>query len=145
MVAVLDKPNTIPGIYIPQKVWLEMNAVEDACDVLVQMEDGNVFTALFVVVPYIKRQMDLFSRMTNDFSDTTSVRYATLDMPHVVVEELTRDTIEDAVDNLIALGTFGSTFVRVTEDDKGRTMSDCERATQEVAAVVISDVLRVNA
>jgi hypothetical protein len=82
---------------------------------------------------------------------TPAVRYATLEHPHILVESLTRDIIEDAIDNLIALDTFLSLFTQVTEDELSDETQDSRttslpgsRATQEVAAVVLSDVLVVD-
>jgi hypothetical protein len=39
------------------------------------------------------------------------VRFIALETPHVVVENLLTETIEDTVENLITLGTFESVFV----------------------------------
>ena len=132
---------------IPDKIWCEMHAEGDACDVIVQMENGAVFTALFATVPYIHRQMELTLLMTENIPDTPPVRYAVLDTPHVIVENLVRSTIEDAIDNLVTQDLFESLFTRVTEDesdDNTRTINDGRRATQEVATVVIEDVLVVD-
>ena len=132
---------------IPDKIWCEMHAENDACDVIVQMENGTVFTALFATVPYIHRQMELTLLMTENIPETPPVRYAVFDTPHVIVDDLERDTIEDAIDNLVTQEVFESLFTRVTEDDNeknSRTINDGRRATQEVAAVVIEDVLVID-
>jgi hypothetical protein len=73
------------------------------------------------------------------------VRYAALETPHVLVEDTERDTIEDTIDNLLALDVFEGFFIQVTEDDSedGKMVGKGKRATSEVAAVVISDVLAV--
>ncbi|MEM9954023.1 MAG: hypothetical protein AAF846_20605 [Chloroflexota bacterium] len=132
------------GLHTPEKVWFELHREKDACDVLVQMDDGTVYTALFAVSAYIQRQMDLQFQVTQQLKDTPKVRYCVLDTPHILVEDLTRDIIEDTIDNLMALDVFESHFTRVTEDNNPtRTTSGGRRATQEVAAVVISDVLFV--
>ncbi len=138
----------LEGICTPEKVWLELQREKDSCDVIVRMDDGSVYTTLFVTFSYLQRQMDLNYRLTQGMDDTPAVRYALLDTPHILVDELTRDIIEDTIDNLIALDVFESHFTRVTEvenDQQGtlRTTGDGTRATQEVAAVVISDVLLV--
>jgi hypothetical protein len=138
----------LEGICTPEKVWLELQREKDSCDVIVRMDDGSVYTTLFVTFSYLQRQMDLNYRLTQGMDDTPAVRYALLDTPHILVDELTRDIIEDTIDNLIALDVFESHFTRVTEvenDRQGtqRTTGDGTRATQEVAAVVISDVLLV--
>lgn len=138
----------IPNIYIPSRVLLEMHEGEhDACDVIVEMEDGTIYTALFVTPSYFQRQMQLCYEVTRDIPDTTPVRYAAVDTPHVVVDALDRDTIEDTLDNLLALDVFTGLFTQVTEDDAEDTRTtnsgNGTRATQEVAAVVLSDVLVV--
>lgn len=135
-------------IEIPKHVWIEMHhdAPEaDSCDVLVETENGKLYTALFITIPYLQRQMQLSYSMSKQLPDTPAVRYAVLETPHVMVDDLERDTIEDTIDNLLALDTFESVFTRVTEDEEETTMTQTpgKRATTEVAAVVLSDVLVV--
>lgn len=137
----------IENILIPQHIWFEMHPENDACDVIVQMEDGTVYTALCVTFSYLQRQMTLAYEVSKQLPDTPTVRYAVIDTPHILVEALNRDIIEDTIDNLLALETFEGLFTRVTEseaEDAARTNGDGKRATQEVAAVVISDVLVVS-
>lgn len=132
---------------VPDKIWCETHPEGDACDVTVRMENGAVFTALFATVPYIHRQMQLTLMMTENNPDTPAIRYAVLDTPHVIVEDLERVTIEDAIDNLVLQDVFESLFTRVTEEEnpaQKRTINDGKRATQEVATVVIEDVLMVD-
>jgi len=129
----------------------------DACDVIVEMEDGNIYTAVFVTLPYLRRQMELSLEVCKQLPDAQPVRYAALETPHIVVENLDRDTIEDTVDNLLTLESFEAMFTQVTEepattDTTATSTTTAEikalgvggtRATQEIAAVVISDVLVV--
>lgn len=144
MVELMEKnSSTFEGLHTPEKVWFELHREKDACDVLVQMDDGTVYTALFAITAYISRQMDLQFRVSQQLEDTPQVRYCVLDTPHILVEELSHDVIEDTIDNLIALDVFESHFTRVTENNETRTIGGGRRATQEVAAVVISDVLLV--
>lgn len=137
------------NLHTPEKIWFELNPERDACDVIVQMDDGTVYTTLFMTVAYLQRQMELNYQVTQQLDDTPPVHYVALDTPHVLVKELARDTIEDTIDNFIALDVFEGHFTRVTErQDDGiitpeRTSNDGTRATQEVAAVVIEDVLVV--
>ena len=135
----------IANILMPVRVLLEMHREKDACDVIVEMEDGSVFTALFATLNYLKRQMDLCYEVTRELPETPIVRYTVIDTPHILVDNLSRDTIEDTIDNLIALDVFAGLFTRVTEEEAetSRTNGDGKLATQEVAAVVISDVLVV--
>ena len=141
--SIAKDSSIIEGLHTPEKIWVELHREKDACDVLVQMDDGTVYTSLFAVLAYIQRQMDLQFQVTQQLEDTPQVRYCVLDTPHILVEELTRDVIEDTIDNLIALDVFESHFTRVTENHETRTSGGGRRATQEVAAVVISDVLLV--
>jgi hypothetical protein len=135
------------SIHAPEEVWFEINREGDACDVIVRMDDGMVYTATFVTMDYMRRQMELSYRMTQQLTDTPAVRYAVIDTTHIVVESLDKDGIEDTIDNLLALDVFESYFIRVTDEDnpneETRTKDDGKRATREVAAVVISDVLVV--
>ena len=40
---------------VPEHIWIEMHdSVEaDACDVIVKMENGEYYTAVFVTLPYL--------------------------------------------------------------------------------------------
>lgn len=134
---------------IPSHIWIELldEAESGSCDVIVEMEDGRVYTAMFVTVPYLQRQMDLTYHMSKQLPDVTPVRYATLETPHILVEKLNRDILEDAIDNMLAQDVFEGFFTLVTEDElssNGRTTNNGKRATVEVAAVVINEVLAVN-
>ena len=133
------------SIHAPEDVWFEINREGDACDVIVRMDDGTVYTATFVTMDYMRRQMELSYRVTQQMADTPAVRYAVIDTTHIVVETLDKDGIEDTIDNLLALDVFESYFIRVTDDPRNetRTSDDGKRATREMAAVVISDVLVV--
>jgi hypothetical protein len=136
-------------IEIPKHIWIEMHddvAEHDACDVIVETESGKIYTVLFVTIPYIQRQMQLSYMVSKQLPDTPAVRYAVMETPHIVVETLDRDTIEDTIDNLLALDVFEGLFTLVTEDEETtptRTTHSGKRATTEVAAVVLSDVLVV--
>jgi hypothetical protein len=146
MADVVEVNNEI-RLHTPDKIWLELHRDLDACDVLICMDDGTVYTALFATLNYLQRQMDFNYQVTQELSDTPEVRYCVIDTPHIMVEELTRDIIEDTIDNLIAQDVFESHFTRVTEHEDDttntRTINDGKRATQEIATVVISDVLLV--
>ena len=129
---------------VPDQTYCEMHEEGDACDVIVRMENGAMYTALFATISYVHRQMDLTLMVTESIPETPPVRYAVVDTPHIIVDELERSIIEDTIDNLVAQDVFESLFTRVTKDDdadKQRTSSDGERATQEIAAAVIEEVL----
>lgn len=133
-------------VIVPDTILCEMNDEGDACDVIVRMEDGALFTALFATVSHVLRQMDLTWMVTESIPETRPVRYAVLDTPHIIVDALDRTIFENTIDNLVAQGVFESHFTRVTEDegiDAQRTSNDGKRATQEIAAAVIEEVLVV--
>ena len=129
---------------VPEEILCEMHDEGDACDVIVQMEDGTVYTALFATLTYIHRQLSLTWMVTESIPDTPPVRYAVLDTPHIIVETLELKTIEDAIDNLVAQDVFESLFTRVTENaraDQADAPSQSKLATQAIAQAVIEEVL----
>ena len=134
-------------IEMPKHVWIEMHTNDsgesDSCDVIVEIEDSKIYTSVFITIPYLQRQMELSLAVGKQIPEALPVRYAVLETPHVVVENLERDMIEDTIDNLLTLDMFESVFTLVTEDETTRTTTTGKRATTEVAAVVISDVLVV--
>lgn len=136
-------------VAIPEHIWIEMHdSIEaDACDVIVKMENGEYYTAVFVTLPYLQRQMDLSYEVSKQLPDVTPVHYMALETPHVLVANLDRETIEDTIDNLLALDIFENLFTQVT-DDGGNEYEQPngrkgKRATAEVAAVVLNEVLMV--
>lgn len=138
-------PKTIAEyMIVPEEILCEMHEEGDACDVLVRMEDGSVYTALFATLSYIHRQLALTWMVTESIPETPPVRYAVLDTPHIIVEQLSSTTVEDTIDNLVAQDVFESLFTRVTEDevaDAKRSVAASQLATQEIATAVIEEVL----
>ena len=135
-------------IEIPKHVYIEMHSdaqEPDSCDVIVETDNGKIYNALFITIPYLQRQMQLSYTVGKQLPDVPPVRYAVLETPHLVVDNLNRDTIEDTIDNLLALDVFEGLFTLVTEHDETPTSTTHtgKRATTEVAAVVLSDVLVV--
>ncbi|MCY3581922.1 MAG: hypothetical protein OXG92_09155 [Chloroflexi bacterium] len=124
---------------VPDEVFCEPLEDGDACDVLVRMEDGTVYTALFATVAYIHRQLQLTWLATGSIPETPPVRYAVLDTPHIIVEQLQLEIIEDTIDNLVAQDVFESLFTRVTHDNE--PTKEKHFATQEIAQAVIDEVL----
>jgi hypothetical protein len=136
----------VPNLFTIVHVYVERHSDDpDARDVIVRMEDGNIYTALFVTIPHLQRQMAINYEFSKNVEDTVPVRFAPLDTPHILVENLDRDIIEDTIDNLLAMDVFESVFTRVTEDERIEAISAMtgRRATQEVAAVVLTEVLVV--
>ncbi|MDZ4766996.1 MAG: hypothetical protein SGI73_20855 [Chloroflexota bacterium] len=144
--------NLLQSFAIPERIWIEMHDPMDACDVIIEMEDGAYYTAMFVTLPHLERQMDLSYQIGKNLPDMPAARYAAFETPHILVPDLSRDTIEDTIDNLLALDTFYTLFTLVTDDKDHDTfdltfiapvgMSGGKRATSEVAAVVVTEVLR---
>lgn len=138
-------------LHIPRRIFVEMHdsLEKDACDVIVEMENGMYYTAMFCTLPYLERQMKLSYEVSLTLPDTPPVHYAALETPHIIVPDLNRDTIEDTIDNLIALDIFESMFTQVTDEDGNEPAYERlanhpgKRATAEVAAVVFNEVLRV--
>ena len=131
-------------LMVPDEILCEMHEEGDACDVIVRMDDGTVYTALFATLSYIHRQLSLTWMVTESIAHTPPVRYAVLDTPHIIVEELQLHTIEDAIDNMVAQDVFESLFTRVTEDeiaDADRRIKTSGHTTQEIAQAVIEEVL----
>ena len=129
---------------VPEEILCEMHDEGDACDVIVRMDDGNVYTALFATLSYIHRQLALTWMVTESIPETPPVRYAVLDTPHIIVEELQLSIIEDSIDNMVAQHVFESLFTRVTDDEKadGELAEKASKlTTQEIAQAVIDDVL----
>lgn len=131
---------------LPVRIWIEMQDPhdQDACDVIVKMENGQYYAAVFVTLPFLARQMDLSYEVCKEMRYATPVHYATLETPHILVASCDRETIEDTIDNLLALDIFENLFTQVSEDDDLADVMDSpagKRATTEVAAVVVSEVL----
>ena len=95
-------------LIVPEKILCEMHEEGDACDVIVRMDDGAVYTALFATLPYIHRQLSLTWMVTESIPDTPPVRYAVLDTPHIIVDDLELKFIEDTIDNMVAQDVFES-------------------------------------
>lgn len=131
-------------LIVPDEILCEPHDEGDACDVIVRMEDGAVYTALFATLSYIHRQLALTWMVTESIPQTPPVRYAVLDTPHIIVEELRTKIIEDTIDNMVAQDVFESLFTRVTEDeaaDAKLAEKNSQLATQEIAQAVIEEVL----
>jgi len=129
---------------VPEEILCEMHEEGDACDVIVRMDDGAVFTSLFGTIPYIHRQLSLTWMVTESIPETPPVRYAVLDTPHIIVDDLELKFIEDTIDNMVAQDVFESLFTRVTEDDGDDdqpSVKTREHTTQEIARAVIEEVL----
>jgi hypothetical protein len=106
-----------------KRVWIDRSSgegfdpVRDNADVLVETEDGLMWSASFVTIPYLQRQMELSRDVANDADNMPPVRFIAIETPHVIVENLSPDTIEDTIDNLMTLGIFESVFALYSEEE----------------------------
>jgi hypothetical protein len=102
-------------------IWIEQQGVSgfdpynDSTDVIVETEDGQMWLAAFVTIPFIQRQMFLSQEISTGVKYMAPIRFTALETPHVIVENLLPETIEDTIDNLMTLGTFESVFMVYSE------------------------------
>jgi hypothetical protein len=101
----------IRHIWIERQGDLGFDTLHDSTDVLVQMEDGDLWVASFATVSYLHRQMEMSRVVAREMVNMPEVRFVAIETPHVVVDNLNQDTIEDAVDNMMTLGVFETVFV----------------------------------
>jgi hypothetical protein len=103
-------------MYTVKRVWIDDS--EDielgSADVLAEMDDGSLWMARFVTIPYLQQQMDYGLQVSEGLPNTPEVRYATIDTRHIIVDRLDLDTIEDVIDNLLALDVFESMLAPVS-------------------------------
>lgn len=100
-----------------KRVWIEpapevdFDPTSDSADVLVELENDELWQAHFVTLPHLQQEMQLSLDVARDYKDLlTATQFITVETPHVIVERLTADVIEDVVDNLMALGVFETVF-----------------------------------
>ncbi len=109
-------------------IWLDQNEgfdpERDSADVLVETEDGLLWSASFVTIPYLQRQMELSRDVAQDEANMPPVRFIAIETPHVIVDNLMKDTIEDTIDNLMTLGIFESVFTSYSEANLFKTGED---------------------
>ncbi|HRE48073.1 MAG TPA: hypothetical protein PLD47_10140 [Aggregatilineales bacterium] len=102
------------------RIWIEREyRTEGASDpyngitaVVVGLEESGLWSASFATLDYIRQQMTLNRELVAESPLMAPVRFMTLETPHVIVDDLHPDTIEDTIDNLITMGTFEGIFVR---------------------------------
>jgi len=109
-----------------KRVWIEpetemaFDPETDSVDVLVEMEDSKLWQAHFVTPAHIQQEMNVSLTVARDFNRSlAATRFLALETPHVVVEKLTSEIIEDVVDNLLALGIFETVFSQFSPDGDG--------------------------
>jgi hypothetical protein len=109
-------------MYTVKRIWIDDTEEmrEGSVDVLAEMEDSSLWMARFVTIPYLREQMEYGRQVSEAFMDAPEIRYATIETRHVIVDRLDLDTIEDVIDNLLALDVFESMFEPVS----GEVMHD---------------------
>lgn len=105
----------IKHIWIEQQGVLGFDPYSDSTDVIVETDDGFTWSAAFVTIPFIQRQMFLSRDISTGVQYMAPVRFTALETPHVIVENLLPETIEDTIENLMTLGTFESVFMVYSE------------------------------
>lgn len=104
-------------MYTVKRVWIDDNEdMSDCVDVLAEMDDGLLWMARFVTIPHLRQEMRQTLECTRSLNNTPVARYTTLDTSHVVVDKVDADTIEDVIDNLLALDVFESIFAPVSTE-----------------------------
>ncbi len=105
-------------MYTVKRVWVDdtEGLSTGSVDVLAEMEDETLWMARFVTVPYLQEQMNYGQEISESLPNTPTARYATIDTRHIIVDQLDRDTIEDVIDNLLALDVFESMFAPVSNE-----------------------------
>ncbi len=124
-----------------KRVWLEpapgvgFDPVNDSADVLVEMEDEELWQAHFVTLGHLRQEMQLSLDVARQHDRSLSAtQFIALETPHIVVEQLTLDVIEDVVDNLMALGVFESVFnLCDLEPEREDLLAWLERDVQDLA------------
>lgn len=105
-----------------KRVWIEpapqpaFDPEKDSVDVLVEMEDERMWQAHFVTLAHLQQEMELSLDVARQHNRAlAATQFLAMEIPHVIVEKLTPEIIEDVVDNLMALGVFESVFAQCTD------------------------------
>ena len=108
-----------------KRVWIEpepeigFDPISDSADVLVEMEDERLWQAHFVTLPHLQQEMRLSQDVAQQHQRALAItQFLALETPHVIVEKLTPDIIEDVIDNLLALGIFEGVFAQFGNDSE---------------------------
>src|SRR5437667_31400 len=123
----------IKHVWVEQNEGKAFNPRRDSADVLVETDDELLWTASFVTIPYLQRQMELSRDVAKDVNNMPQVRFIAIETPHVIVDDLSQDTIEDTIDNLMTLGVFESVFTLYSDEvplvDGESVMTDSQTNT----------------
>ena len=108
----------VKRVWIEAEPYIDFDPDTDSADVLVEMEDGRLWQAHFVTLAHLRQEMDMSLNVARDYNRVLApTSFLTMETPHVIVENLHQDTIEDVVDNLVVLGIFESTFSMCVADN----------------------------
>jgi len=108
----------VKRVWIDHEPEIDFNPYTDSADVLVEMEDGKMWQASFVTLTYLRQEMQLSKDVAQEYKRTLApTAFLPLDTPHVLVENLHQDTIEDVVDNLLVLGVFENVFAECPAEE----------------------------
>ena len=94
-----------------KRIWIDPSdgrtpdPKEGDVDVMVELESGELWTAHFVTVPYLKQQLEMSRAVTSHHHG-----FMAMETPHVVVDSLDQEAITDVVYELMGSGTFESVF-----------------------------------
>lgn len=123
-----------------KRVWIEtepkigFDPLRDSADVLVEMEDNKLWQAHFVTLEHLQEEMKLSLDVARQYNGAlAATQFLALETPHVIVEKLTPDIIEDVVDNLMALGIFESVFTEFVGE------SDLLSRAEDLLASLVKD------
>ena len=106
----------VKRVWIEQAPQMAFDPDTDSADVLVEMEDERLWQAHFVTLAHLQQEMQLSLDVARQYDKSLALtQFLTLEIPHVIVEKLTSEIIEDVVDNLMALGVFESVFAQCIE------------------------------
>ena len=103
-----------------KRTWLDSvdghppDPISGDVDVMVEMENGELWTAHFVTLPYLQQQLEMSAAVTG----SQETGFVALETPHVVIKKVEQDLIEDIVYELMGAGVFESVFDLVIDTPK---------------------------
>jgi len=116
---------------IVKRVWIEKELADEPLDplngnvdVMIEMENGELWTAHVVTIPYLQQQIAMSKAVAESQTELGRHGFMALETPHVIVEKLSQEIIEDVVDNLMVLGTFEAVFDLVIDHASDADSSD---------------------
>ncbi|MCD4686441.1 MAG: hypothetical protein K8S97_10950 [Anaerolineae bacterium] len=122
-----------------KRVWIERIPGADVdpkngfADVLVEVEGDELWQAQFVTLSHLRQEMQLSLDVARAYDKTLwTTQFIALETPHVIVDQITQETIENVVDNLMALGVFESIF---------KELSHYENKVKDASTVQIEGVV----